>query len=147
MPTHLTRNSHPRKASDVRRNLFRTLSRSNSSTTASAAAAAAAAAATSTAGSAPAAGAGSPFDSDDGIVVRNEDGSLDGGQETQMLMMMVAGMNAGGEAGREAGDQERLAEMVKRHHNDMARKLPELLRQKVRSLAEDEWMFNAEADD
>ncbi|KAF8457950.1 hypothetical protein BGX38DRAFT_1154617 [Terfezia claveryi] len=43
-------------------------------------------------------------------------------------------------------EQERLAEMMKRHQGEMAKKLPELLRQKVASLAEDNWIFEAEGN-
>ncbi|KAF8427266.1 hypothetical protein EV426DRAFT_398607 [Tirmania nivea] len=194
MPTNLSRPSHrpSNRPSTIRRNLFRTLSRTASSNSSSSVAAAATAtAAASTATSSSTTIAPSPFDSDDGIVVWNNDGSLDGAGEGQLLMQLVAGMQGGagslsgsgsggmGSSGDRGGygmgaggqmegaglsEQERLAEMMKRHHGEMAKKLPgefwtlrekgcgwanvsvDLLRQKVASLADDNWMFEAEED-
>jgi len=62
------------------------------------------------------------------------------GQGSMGVGVMGGGVMAGG-----MGEQE-IAEMLKRHQGEMAKKLPELLRQKVASLAEDNWMFEVESE-
>ncbi|KAI5806650.1 hypothetical protein DFH27DRAFT_352314 [Peziza echinospora] len=96
------------------------------------------------------------FGNDDrDILIRNEDGSLDVEMQMQMIHMIMSplsshhdGVGHGGDGGDlyYIGDQERIAELVKRHQHDMTRKIPELLRQKVQSLQDDEWMFEGEED-
>lgn len=80
-------NTSQRTRTDVRRTLFRSLSRSKPSNTAGAAAS------SSRSGT----GGGSPFEDDDGIVVRNEDGEID---VSDAVKLMQAGTGGAGQSER-----------------------------------------------
>ncbi|KAH8153948.1 uncharacterized protein LAJ45_01715 [Morchella importuna] len=79
----------------------------------------------------------------EGIVVRRKDGSMD--LEVPLTTTQHAQLLDG--IGRELAEQQRVAaELVKRHQVDAYKKLPELLRLQVLSLAQDSWMFESDEE-
>lgn len=133
-----------KSATDVRRTLFRSLSRTGPSTLASASSIPASSAA---GGAAGADHAGADADAEapapEGIVVRRKDGSMD--LEVPLTTTQHAQLLDG--IGRELAEQQRVAaELVKRHQVDAYKKLPELLRLQVLSLAQDSWMFESDEE-
>ncbi|KAH0614711.1 uncharacterized protein H6S33_000347 [Morchella sextelata] len=106
-----------KSATDVRRTLFRSLSRTGPSTLASASSIPAAAAAADHADAGADADAAAP----EGIVVRRKDGSMD--LEVPLTTTQHAQLLDG--IGRELAEQQRVAaELVKRHQVDAYKKLP-----------------------
>jgi len=135
-----SRSTHHRsKSADVRRALFRSLSRSTANTGMDN---------TSTASSSASSGLGGGGGEEDdsvggvsgseSIIVRKSDGTLDIEAPPVIGIHEHLGLQ---EIERELVEQHRA---IGRHSADTTKRLPELLRMKVLSLQQDNWMYEAE---